>query len=57
MRFRVAACPPRDIIFGYQTLFEHNIMILNPEYRAKSAATLVKNQKKPDKGELSDANG
>jgi hypothetical protein len=52
LELRVAESPPRDIIFGYQTLFKHKVVTLNPKHRGKPAAPLVKDKRKPSKGEL-----
>jgi hypothetical protein len=48
--FRIAADCPREIIFGYKTLFQRKIMGLNPHVISKPAAVLVKNKAKPGKG-------
>jgi hypothetical protein len=48
--FRIAADCPREIIFGYKTLFQRKIMRLNPHVISKPAAVLVKNKAKPSKG-------
>ena len=52
LELRVAESPPRDIILGYQTLFKHKVVILNPRYRGTPAAPLVKDKRKASKGEL-----
>jgi hypothetical protein len=48
--FRIAADCPRDIIFGYKTLFKLEIMKLSPHVISKPAAVLVKKKAKPTKG-------